>query len=134
MFTDREIEVVRSTWAPAAEDPDAIAKLFYGRLFEVAPEVKPLFTGDMTAQGRKLMQMIGVAVNNMDRIDEIVPAVIDCGERHDAYGTKPEHYPVVGDVLLETLSTALGEAFTDEAEQAWAKTYSTIAGLMISRS
>ena len=134
MFTDREIEVVRSTWSAASQDPDAVATLFYNRLFEVAPGVKPLFSSDMKEQGRKLMQMIGVAVNNMDRIEEIVPAVIELGERHEGYGAEPDHYPVVGEVLLETLKAGLGEAFTDEAEQAWAKTYSALAGLMISRS
>lgn len=133
MFTDREIEVVRSTWAPVSKDPDAAAALFYGKLFERAPAVKPLFKADMKEQGRKLMQMIAIAVNNMDRVDEIVPALIELGERHDDYGAEPDHYPVVGEVLLETLAEALGEAFTEEAERAWARTYSTVAGTMISR-
>jgi hypothetical protein len=31
------------------------AALFYGRLFEIAPAVKPLLRGDMTEQGCKLM-------------------------------------------------------------------------------
>lgn len=134
MFTEREIEIVRETWAPAAKDPDAVARLFYGRLFEVAPAVKPLFKQDMTEQGRKLMQMIGVAVNNMHRIEEIVPALVELGERHDDYGAEPEHYPVVGEVLLETLAGALGDEFTDEAARAWEKTYSAVAGVMVSRS
>ena len=133
MFTEREIEIVRSTWAPVSKDPDTAAALFYGRLFETAPAVKPLFSSDMKEQGRKLMQMISIAVNNMDRVDEIVPALIELGERHDTYGALPEHYPVVGDVLLETLAKALGADFTEEARQAWSKTYSTLAAVMISR-
>ena len=133
MFTDREIELVRSTWAAASADPDAAATLFYGKLFEAAPGVKPLFSSDMKEQGRKLMQMIGVAVNNMHRIEEIVPALIELGERHDDYGAEPGHYPVVGSVLLDTLSTALGDEFSDEAALAWGRTYDALSSVMLSR-
>ncbi len=131
MFSDREIELVRSTWVEASKDPDAAAALFYGRLFEVAPGVKPLFTADMKEQGLKLMQMIGIAVNNMHRVESIAPALVDLAERHDGYGALPEHYPVVGQVLLETLAKALGDDFTNEAEEAWAKTYGAIATVML---
>ena len=133
MFTDREIEVVRDTWAKASADPAAAAALFYGKLFETAPAVKPLFTTDMQEQGRKLMQMIGIAVNNMEDVGKIVPALIELGERHEKYGAEDDHYPVVGEVLIDTLKTALGDEFTDEADQAWAKTYAAVASVMLSR-
>ena len=133
MFTEREIELVRETWAAASKDPAAASALFYGKLFEVAPGVKPLFTGDMKEQGLKLMQMIGIAVHNMDRIDEIKPALIELAERHDDYGAEPEHYPVVGSTLIDTLATALGDAFTPEAEAAWTKTYGAVASVMLER-
>ena len=130
MFTENEMVLVRSSWAAVAEDPDAAAALFYGRLFEAAPSVKPLFSSDMKEQGRKLLQMIGIAVNNMDRIESIIPAVQDLGVRHVEYGAEAEHYPVVGAVLLDTLATALGDAFTDDTRAAWAKTYGALATVM----
>ena len=130
MFTDREIELVSSTWAEVAKDPDAAAALFYEKLFDKAPAVKPLFSADMKEQGRKLMTMIGVAVNNMAAIEKVIPAVQECGVRHIDYGALPEHYPVVGAVLLDTLSAALGDAFTDETRDAWAKTYGALASVM----
>ncbi len=131
MFTDREIELVRKTWEVAGADPDAAAALFYGKLFAKAPAVRPLFPEDMKAQGQKLMQMIGVAVNNMSEIEKVVPAVEACGQRHVDYGALPDHYPVVGEVLLDTLATALGDDFTDEAREAWAKTYGVLSTVMI---
>lgn len=130
MFTEREIELVRTTWAPVSANPDAAAELFYTRLFETAPAVRPLFPEDMKLQGRKLMQMIGVAVHNMHRIDEVIPALIELGERHEGYGAEAAHYPVVGAVLLETLGAALGADFDDEARAAWSKTYDALAGVM----
>lgn len=132
MFTEREVELVRASWGPVAEDPDGAAELFYGRLFEAAPDVKPLFSGDMQEQGRKLMQMVGVAVNNMDRIEAIIPALQTLGKKHSReYGAEPEHYPVVGEILLGTLATALGDAFDDETRAAWTKTYGALASVMV---
>lgn len=131
MFTDREIELVRKTWEPVSQDPAAAAALFYGRLFEAAPGVKPLFTADMKLQGIKLMKMIGIAVNNMHQIEKIIPALESLGQQHISYGAEPEHYPVVGGVLLGTLETALGDAFTDEVRDAWARTYDIVAEVML---
>src|ERR1700761_2450668 len=101
--TDDEKTLIRQSFARVAADPPAVAAMFYGRLFSIAPEVRSLFKGDMNAQGRKLMAMIGTAVANLDRLDTVVPAVRELGQRHIAYGAKPEHYPVVGEALLWTL-------------------------------
>ncbi|MBX2814027.1 MAG: hypothetical protein KTR25_19590 [Myxococcales bacterium] len=131
MFTDREIELVRTTWAPVSEQPDVAASLFYTRLFEVAPEVKPMFKTDITAQGKKLMQMINIAVENMHKVEQIVPALQELGKRHRSYGTEDGHYEVVGAVLIDTLAAALGDDFTPDAAAAWKKTYGALASVMI---
>lgn len=131
MFTDKEIALVRETWAPVSEDPAGTAALFYGRLFETAPDVKPLFEGDMTEQGRKLMAMLDVTVLNMDRVEQIIPALEKLGTEHYAFGARAEHYPVMGEVLLATLDTAIGDAFSGEARAAWARTYGVLASVMI---
>jgi len=131
VFTEREIELVGKTWEIAGADPDAAATLFYGKLFAKAPGVRPLFPEDMKAQGQKLMQMIGVAVNNMATVEQIIPALEACGRRHVDYGALPDHYPVVGEVLLDTLATAVGDDFTDEARDAWAKTYGILSSVML---
>lgn len=109
---------------------DKAAELFYGRLFELDPSLKPLFKGDMAQQGRKLMTMIGTAVSGLTRLDQIVPAVRDLGRRHVGYGVKDAHYATVGAALLWALETGLGPAFTPEVKAAWATTYGTLAGVM----
>ena len=57
-MTPQQIDLVQSSFAKVAPIADAAAALFYGRLFELAPGVKPLFRGDMTEQGRKLMMTL----------------------------------------------------------------------------
>jgi hemoglobin-like flavoprotein len=129
-MTPEKIALVQSTWAQVMPIKDQAAELFYGKLFEMDPAVKPLFKGDMKAQGQKLMTMISTAVAGLTRLDQLVPAVQDLGRRHVGYGVKDAHYDTVGAALLWTLETGLGPAFTPETKQAWAETYGTLAGVM----
>lgn len=129
-MTPEQIALVQSTWAQVLPIKDTAAELFYGKLFELDPEVKPLFKGDMKTQGQKLMAMIGTAVGGLDNVEQLVPAVQDLGRRHVGYGVKDAHYDTVGAALLWTLETGLGPAFTPETRDAWATTYGTLANVM----
>jgi len=129
-MTPEQIELVKTSWAQVVPIADTAAKLFYGKLFELDPALKPLFKGDMTEQGRKLMRMVGTAVNGLDRLDQIVPAVKDLGVRHVAYGVQDSHYDTVGSALLWTLGQGLGESFTTDVETAWATVYGLLADTM----
>ncbi len=129
-MTPDQITLVKTTWQQVLPIQDIAARLFYGRLFELAPETKPLFRGDMTEQGRKLMAMINTAVSNLDRLGDILPAVQDMGRRHAGYGVQEAHYDQVGEALLWTLGQGLGEHFTPAAQEAWATAYGALAGAM----
>jgi hemoglobin-like flavoprotein len=84
------------------------AALFYGRLFETAPAVKPLFRGDMTEQGCKLMAKLGVVVNSLGNLEAVLPAASAHAKRHVDYGVKAADYTPVGAALLWTLEQGLG--------------------------
>lgn len=126
-----EIQAVERTWALVAETPDSAARLFYAKLFTKYPEVRPLFRGDMEEQGAKLVQTLALAVGGLRRPDSIRPAVTRLGARHVGYGARPEHYPLVGATLIETLRAALGSEFTPEAEKAWGAAIGLLAGWML---
>jgi len=130
MNTD-EIQLVRDSWAVVKPISEKAAELFYGKLFELNPDFKELFKGDMTEQGRKLMAMINTAVNSLDKLDTVLPNIQDLGRRHVDYGVKPEDYGVVAQALLWTLGQGLGEKFTPEVEAAWTKAYTVLAETMI---
>ena len=126
----QQIELVQQSWKKVVPIADQAAALFYERLFELDPTVKPLFRGDIKSQGRKLTSMINTAVVNLGDFAGIVPAVQDLGRRHVRYGVRPAHYDTVGAALLWTLEKGLGEAFTPATREAWAKAYATLAGVM----
>ena len=129
-MTPQQIALVQSTWSKVVPIQDQAARLFYDKLFEMDPSLRPLFKGDMVEQGRKLMAMINTAVNGLTRLNEIVPAVQALGRRHVGYGVKEAHYETVGAALLWTLEQGLGPSFTPEVRQAWATAYGLMAGVM----
>jgi|TARA_Y100000815_G_scaffold273643_1_gene305426 hemoglobin-like flavoprotein len=129
-MTPEQIEIVQSTFKKVAPISDAAADIFYDRLFLIAPDTRALFPEVMTDQKKKLMQMIGIAVNGLTNLEAIVPAVQDLGARHNGYNVTDAHYDSVGAALLFALSQGLGEDFTPEAEAAWAETYGLLASVM----
>ena len=129
-MTNEEIELVKTSWARVMSVSDQVASMFYGKLFELDPSLESLFPGDMEEQGKKLMKMINAAVNALDRLDEIIPAIESMGERHVGYGVRDEHYDTVGEALIWSLGQGLGDAFTDDVKAAWLITYTILADKM----
>jgi hemoglobin-like flavoprotein len=129
-MTDDQKTLVRDSFVKLAPDAPAVAAIFYQRLFDIDPKLRPLFKGDMAEQGRKLMAMIGTAVANLWQIESIIPAVKQLGERHSGYGVKTPDYDTVGAALLWTLERGLADAFTPPVREAWTVCYGTLADIM----
>ena len=127
------IRLVQQTWKQVDPIRDQAAALFYGRLFELDPSLRPLFKGDMAEQGRKLMNMLATAAMGLDRLDGIVGEVQALGRRHVAYGVQDAHYDTVGAALLWTLEQGLGDAFTPQVKAAWAEAYTLLADTIRAR-
>jgi hemoglobin-like flavoprotein len=130
-MTPQQVAQVQASFKKVAPIADQAAALFYGRLFETAPEVRALFTGDLKAQGRKLMTTIATVVNGLDDLEAIAPGVCDLAKRHVAYGVRPEHYAPVGAALLWTVEQGLGGDFTPAVSAAWAAAYAALSDMMI---
>ena len=129
-MTPDQIGLVQDSFKQVEPIAETAAALFYDRLFALDPALRPLFRGDMTEQGRKLMQALTIVVKGLTRLDKILPAVQDLGRRHVHYGVQDRHYDTVGAALLWTLEQGLGEAFTPPVKDAWATAYGLLAGAM----
>jgi nitric oxide dioxygenase len=68
---------------------------------------------------------------SLRNLDAIVPKIRELGARQVAYGARPEHYPVVGEVLLASMAEIAGEAWLPEYEQAWAEAFGVVAAVVI---
>ena len=123
-------ELVQMSFEQVRPIADAAAALFYSRLFELDPTLRPLFKGPMEEQGRKLMEVLGLAVKGLDRPEALLPALAALGRRHAGYGVNDPHYETVGEALLWTLEQGLGQSFTPDVREAWAALYKFVADTM----
>lgn len=128
---DENKQLVQNSFAKQVQPiSDAAASLFYARLFELNPALRPLFKQDMTVQRRMLMSVLATAINGLDDLDALVPTVESLGRRHVGYGVKDADYDTVGQALLEALQQGLGEEFTPGIRAAWAEAYMLLASVM----
>lgn len=126
-----EIELIRKTWALVEPTADAVAQLFYRRLFEIAPETEKLFAEtDMSEQRTKLIGALSLVVDKIDQFDNVVPVLRELGRGHVKHGVEARHYDCVGSALLWTLEQGLGERFTGQARAAWTVAYALVSGPM----
>ncbi len=126
-----QIQLIRDSWQRVIPMKVKAAELFYGRLFELDPVVKPLFRGKLDFQGDKLMTTLNVVVNSLDDLAEIEAMLQAMGKRHIIYGVEAAHYETVGAALLWVLEQGLQEHFTEEVAEAWSIAYGLIATTMI---
>src|SRR5262245_52038626 len=129
-MTNEHIDLVQTSFIRMKPLAEEAAVLFYARLFELDPSLRPLFKGDIRLQGLKLMQTLELVVESMDHIDEIGAERPALGARHRAYGVEDRHYETVGTALLWTIEKALEPHFTVETGEAWAAAYATLAHMM----
>ena len=129
-MTPQQIQIVQRSFLQVAPIAELAADLFYARLFELAPQLRPLFKTDMKRQGMSLMTMLSSAVRGLDNPDALMPVLRSLGRRHVSYGVKDEHYAVVGHAFLDTLAHAFGTTFDDEMRDAWTAAYSLMASTM----
>jgi nitric oxide dioxygenase len=133
-MTPEQVKLVQQSFAQVVPIADKAAEIFYDRLFELAPAVRPLFRGDMAEQRRKLIATLAVVVGGLSDLPSVLPAASALAKRHVDYGARPEHYPVVGEALLWTLARGLGPRFTPDVAGAWTAAYTTLSGYMIEQA
>jgi len=130
-MTPDQTRLIQESFAKVAPISEKAAALFYGRLFEIAPEVRTLFRGDMTEQGRKLMATLAVVVNGLEHLEAILPTASALAKRHVDYGVKAADYEPVGAALLWALEQGLGAHWTAELAAAWSLAYGLLSDFMI---
>lgn len=111
-MTPEQVNIVRLTFAQAMDRKLEVGKMFYERLFAIAPDTRAMFGSDIEAQSRKLMDTLALAIGSLRDTPALVGMLERLAERHISYGVRDEHYTKVGEALLWTLQKAFGDAFT----------------------
>lgn len=129
-MTTREKQLIRDSFYDIREVAGPLSLLFYGRLFELDPELRPMFHGDIARQGVKLMEMVTAVVDNLDQLDSLTPVLHSMGQRHKGYGVLPSHYIAVEDSLIWALGQALEANFDRELKAAWRAVLGRVSAAM----
>jgi hemoglobin-like flavoprotein len=127
-----ELDALETSFDLVAPRGEVLMDNFYARLFATAPAVEPLFAGtDLARQKSMLLRALVALRESLRNLDEIVPTLRRLGARHVAYGARPEHYPVVGQVLIASMSEVAGRQWRPEFDHAWAAAFDVVAGAML---
>jgi hemoglobin-like flavoprotein len=129
-ITPEQIASVRASYDKIAPIRATAGALFYRRLFELDPELRPLFRSNLQIQAIKLMSMIELIVDNLGQFEQLLPQVQALGRAHVGYGARDANYETVETALLWTLRIGLEEQFTPTDEVAWGAAYELIAETM----
>ncbi|MBV8030481.1 MAG: hemin receptor [Betaproteobacteria bacterium] len=129
-MSPEDAELVERTWKGILPIRDTFAELFYRKLFELDPGLRPLFKGDLKEQGRNLVAMMSIAVRHLRKPEAIATALRELGRRHASYGVRDEHYELVRTALILSLDLSLGEEFGPQARGAWEAAYDALSGAM----
>ncbi len=128
-------QILRITWIKVLTVGDTAAEMFYRRLFELDPELQPLFgSTDMAAQRKKLIQSLSLVINSLSDPEPLIAYLEALGRRHVDYGVEDRHYDTVEAALLWTLEQILGETWNEAVRDAWSDAYGLVAGVMKSAS
>lgn len=130
-MTPNQVQLVQSTLPQLVAMKDDVPRLFYFRLFQLDPALRPLFRGDLGQQGQKLMAMLGALISSLNRPEQVAPILRDLGRRHVGYGVQDRDYATVGTALLWTLERGLGAAFTTDMRDAWIAIYFLVSRTML---
>ena len=127
-----QIELLESSFQAIASCGEAFVTAFYERLFTRFPQTRAFFAStDMKEQRKKLLGALALVIQNIRKPEVLTSALTGLGQRHVTYGVRPEHYPLVGVVLLETFADFLGERWTPAYHDAWAEAYKVVCTIML---
>jgi len=130
----KQIRLVRESLESLMEWDTSVVQLFYGRLFEIAPETRALFKIDIHEQSTKLMETLRVTVDALDRFEELVPVLADLGRKHGTYGVQAYQYEKLRSALLWAMGQALGLEFDGETRAAWDRLIVIVSAVMLEAS
>jgi hemoglobin-like flavoprotein len=130
-MTPEQVDLIRKSFDATWSMRGDIADLCYSRFFELAPDARCLFRGDMERQRVKLMDMIAALVGSLDQDALFQSLVAHSGRQHDRFGVRPAQYEALGEALMWSLERKLGASFTPELRESWKTLYAVVQTEML---
>lgn len=142
-MTPGQVQLLQHSFASIEPIDADVAFGFYQKLFELAPDTRPIFIADDEQQWQGLMSMfqklvrmelrsmLTLPVTATKSREVSIPGITGLTERFIERGVRPEHLPVAKQALLWSLAQHLGEYFDDRMQEAWSRACDVVAASMI---
>lgn len=137
-MTPAQLRLLQRSFAKIEPLADQFGAMFYDRLFQIAPDIKPMFRTDIKAQQSKFMKVIGEVVQLHLRAmislpvtaqasgEATLPGAYWSGKLHAAYGVRMVDFDRMKEALVWALEQALGGDMTPETRDAWVTAYDIV--------
>lgn len=127
-MTPKQKMLLQLSFTQITSSTDEVAERFHRRLLRLDPALR---RSDLKTEGRKLIQLIGLAVRSFDEPERVAEAARGLGREYAAQGLTEDHFNTMGEALLWTLEQTLGEGGLDRDERtAWIRIYQTLTDWM----
>ncbi len=126
--------LVKATVPVLKEHGVTLTRHFYARMFAANPELKEVFNQGHQHGGSQQQALAGAVLAYAQHIDDplvLLPVLERVAHKHVSLGVREEHYAIVGQHLLASISEVLGqEAATPELLAAWGAAYGQLAQIL----
>jgi len=133
MLTESTKTIVKATAPAVKQHGEQITVRMYELLFSKYPQVKLLFAKAPQNQPQVLARSIIAYCDNIDNLDALTGALDKISRKHVAIGVTADHYPLVGECLLQAIQDVLGAAATPQIMTGWKEAFFFLAEVMIQR-
>lgn len=140
--TAEERLIVTKTWKIMSKDLPGNGMQVFLRIFEIAPEVKKLFSIEhvrhsdvvrnviIRGHASRFMQAIGAAVDRINDYDascDLDKLLHHLGQQHTQYvGFSPDYFEVFYEALMWQWERCMGKAFTQEVADSWSHVFAYV--------
>ena len=119
MLTEEQKRWIGDSFTRIEPAADLVARLFYLKSVELDPSLGGLFKAPTSAQRRKFMSAMKIAVISLERLQSLGPILKLLGTRQRHDGVKARHYATFRRAWVWTLEQSLEKRFPREAKEAW---------------
>lgn len=121
IIAPEELETIRKSYIEISKNSKNLFDNFYAKFFEIDPSVKKFFTNvNMNKQKQMLFESITYFINDIEITDTDLDEYVQTLKlKHQSMKIKLSQMNSFKEAFLDTLSSAHGEAFTDEIRNIW---------------
>jgi nitric oxide dioxygenase len=130
-MTQETINIVKQTAPLIKEKKEEITTTMYKIMFTKYPKVKEMFKDATPDQYKKLANAVYAYAANIDKLENLKSGIETMAIAHVKTNVKAEHYPIVGECLLEAVRKVLNPE--QKVLDAWAEAYQFLADALIKK-